>query len=91
MPRALTPVPKVRLVGKAEACRRLGVSHDTFQRRLQTLFTDPRPEGQRGRGTARVVYEDELDAAVEAGGLANLPRVIAAVWAVRRLFERRDG
>ena len=71
MPRAL-PLP--RLVKKAVACEHLGCCRETFWRRWDGVFTDGRTADEKraagpGRGSAeRLVFEDELRAAVENGG-----------------------
>jgi hypothetical protein len=82
----MTAAPLPRLVKKAEACECLAIDPVTFWRRWDAVFTDRRPadrRGMKGRGRPadeRLVFADELAAAVEAGGG---DRGRAAVLAVR--------
>lgn len=67
MPRLKTKLLKLRV-----ACESLAISHDTFARHWQSVFTDPRPLADRRRGVPRLVLEDELSVAVEEGRNAVL-------------------
>jgi hypothetical protein len=84
MPRTL---PLTKVVTKAVACDHLGICTRTFDRVWAAVFTDPRDADERGRGVARPVFEDELRAAVEAGGRTG-SRARAAVYGVRKLTGR---
>jgi hypothetical protein len=85
VPRTL-PIP--RTVSRATACAHLGVSAVTFWRHWRDVFTDGRGAGERGPGRhARYVLEDELRAAVEAGGGVG-SRAKAAVYDLRKLMNR---
>jgi hypothetical protein len=64
------PRLKTKLVKLRDACEALAISHDTFARHWQSVFTDTRPE--RRKGVRRLVLEDELSVAVEEGAAAVL-------------------
>jgi hypothetical protein len=69
MPRAAEP--QIRLVPLAEVLAALGgISEDTFRRHWQGVFTDRRTDGSAGGKKPRLVYSDELAAAVEHGPAA---------------------
>lgn len=92
MPRTLTPSRPVivRCVPKPEACRSLGISDRSFERHWQDTFTDKRPKDVRGlgRGSRRMVFEDELaEACANGGGVLQAAKV--AVLNFRRLMDRR--
>ncbi|QJX01235.1 hypothetical protein [Frigoriglobus tundricola] len=75
------PSLTTRRVKLKDACYALGISHDTFSRRWQNVFTETREPGNRRRGVPRLVLEDELSVAVEFGA--------AAVATFRRTMKRR--
>ncbi len=88
MPRTLKPSTIVRCIPKREACRFLGISDDSFEKHWQNTFTDKRPENQRGKGSRRMVFEDELrEACANGGGVLHGAKV--AVLNYRRLEGRR--
>ena len=62
--------PRPRLVSRATACAELGCSASTFWRRWDDVFTDPRPATERGPKNRRMVFADELTAAVTGGRAA---------------------
>ena len=68
MPRRLT----TRLVKLKVACESLAISHDTFSRHWQEIFTETREPADRRKGVPRKVFEDELSVAVEEGRAAVL-------------------
>jgi hypothetical protein len=85
--------PKLRtsLVSRAAACAALGICETTFsagELAWKDVFTDPRSPERRRPRVRRLVYEDELATAVEAGG-GTEPRAKAAVLAYRDLIGRR--
>ncbi len=88
MPRTLKPTTIVRCVSKREAYESLGISHEAFRQHWQDVFTDKRPENQRGKGSRRMVFEDELREACAAGG-GVLHGAKVAVLNYRRLEKRR--
>jgi len=57
-----TIMPRVtnRLVKMKEVCHTLGISHDTFARHWQNVFTETREPSECRRGIHRKVFEDEL-------------------------------
>ncbi len=91
MPRTLKPAPRpiIACIPKREACKLLGnISDDSFEKHWQSVFTDKRPENQRGKGSRRMVFEDELrEACANGGGVLHGAKV--AVLNYRRLEGRR--
>ncbi len=90
MPRTLAPRPIVACIPKAEACRLLGISDRSFERHWQSIFTDKRPADMQalGKGSRRMVFEDELrEACANGGGVLHGAKV--AVLNYRRLEKRR--
>ncbi|VTR92519.1 unnamed protein product [Gemmata massiliana] len=62
------PKLTTRLVKLREACHALAISHDSFSRHWQAVFTETRDKEERKKGVHRKVFEDELAKAVNAGG-----------------------
>jgi hypothetical protein len=61
------PKLKTKLVRSKAACEALCISKRSFARHWTKVFTDPR-DPNHARNAHRLVYEDELAVAVEAGG-----------------------
>ena len=80
--------PKTRLVRRREACYRLGISPRSFDRHWASVFTDPRDPEFQSAGNLRMVFSDELDAAVNAGG-GRKGRI--AVLNIRGKLNRKES